>query len=69
MTIDDKVSKNLVAAIGNLSAIRLPTALSATGKCLIDEALGLCVLAGKEQAADFWKGFMCIRTVILKRRA
>ena len=69
VTIDDKVSENLVAAIGNLSAIRLPAALPTAGKCLIDEALGLRVFAGKEQPADFWEGFMRIRTVILKRRA
>ena len=69
MTIDDKISENLVAAIGNLSAIRLPAALPPAGKCLIDEALGLRVLTGKEQPADFREGFVRIRTVILKRRA
>jgi hypothetical protein len=69
MAIDDKVSKNLVAAIGNLSAIRLPAALPAAGKCLIYEAFSLCVLASKEKAADFREGFMRIRPVILKRRA
>ena len=66
---DDKISENLVAAVGNLSAIRLPAALPATGKCLIDEALSIRVFAGKEQPADFREGFVRIRTVILKRRA
>ena len=69
MSIDDKVSENLVAAIGDFSAVRLPAALPTTSKCLVYEALSIRVFAGKEQPADFWESVMRIRTVILKRRA
>jgi hypothetical protein len=68
MSIDDKVSENLVAAVGNLSAIRLPAALPTTGKCLVYEALSFRVFSGKEQPADFRESLMGIHTVILKWR-
>jgi hypothetical protein len=68
MSINDQIGENLVAAIGDLSAIRLPAALSTAGECLIDEALGIRIFAGKEQPADFRESLMRIRTVILKWR-